>query len=265
MAEQLRNITVTDEQLVDAADIARMAVQTVDAQYGTGFPHFVSGEHNLAYHNGYHSRAVPEDAVKVGKVLGFTMPELIVTEVAGSAHDIVQLKPRGQMEAESAQWLVEQMRCRRLPGVMAEAGGLAILGTEPILEDGKLIGQVATRLEYPSKSAERVALGVACGDFGRMLTPIGPYLSHKLYQQIKGINPDEDPPMEDFARYLAGQAALREGYRFPLAEAEPILATHRREVIAYGENVLRLVERGDIGTWQQLEAMDLAFMRQYDQ
>lgn len=261
MTEQLQNLVLTNEQLADVANIAREAFKTVDTQYGTGFPHFVAGVHNLSYHNGHHARTVPEDAVKVGKTLGFTAPELLTVHAAGSAHDIVQLKPRGQMEAESAEWIVEQMRRRRLPGVMAEAGSLAILGTEPIVENNKLVGQVATRLEYPSRSAERVSLSVACGDFGRMLTPIGPYLGHKLYQQIQGVNPGEDPPMEDLARYLAGQAALRQDYRFPLPEAEPILATHRREVIAYGETILRLVERGDISSWSQLEAMDLAFMR----
>ena len=261
MTEQLRTITLTDEQLAAVAEISHAAVRTVDEQYGTGFPHFVGGEHNLAYHNGYHSRAVPHDAHKVGEAIGLVLPELVTVAASGAAHDIIQLKLRGQMEAESAEWLAEQMRLRRLPSVMAEAGALAVLGTEPVIEDGKLVGQVATRLEYPSKSAERVALSVACGDFGRMLTLIGPYLSHKLYQQIKNVDPKAAPPMEDLARYLAAQVELRESYRFPLPEAEQVLGTHRREVIAYGHEVLRLVEQGDITSWDQLEALDQEFMR----
>lgn len=263
MAEQLRNLTLTDEQLAAMASIGQHAVATVDARYGTGFPHFSGGEHNLAYHNGYHARTVAEDGLRVARTLGLALPELVTVEVAGYAHDIVQLKSRGVMEAESAEWLKDEMLRRGLPPVMAEAGALAILGTEPVFDDGnELVGQVATQLDYPSRSAEQVALSVASGDFGRMLTPVGPHLSHRLYQQIQGVSPDQAPPMDSFARFLERQTELRENYRFPVSEAERILATHRREVIEYGEQILKLVERGSI-TWEQLMKKDLEFIRSH--
>lgn len=263
MAEQLRDIRLTYEDVGAAAKIANSALYIVDTQYGRGFPTFEGGEQSLAYHNGHHSRAVSYGAARVGEVLGFNLPELVTTGLAAKAHDIVQLKPRGQMEAESAEWLAENIRRRGMPGVMAEAGALAILGTEPIIEGGRLVGQMATRLHYPSKSAERVSLAVACGDFGRVLTPEGPYQSSKLYQEIKGVGPDEAPPMGDFARFTEGQIILREGYRFPAPKAERILATHRREVVEHGKELLRLIGLGDITTWQEVEDFDRRFMREH--
>ncbi len=261
MTEQLRDLTLTDEQLVAAADVAQDAIITMDARYGTGFPHFAAGEHNLAYHNGYHARTVAEDGLRVAQALGLALPELVTVEVAGYAHDIVQLKPRGVMEAESAEWFKEAMLRRGLPPAMAEAGALAILGTEPVFdEENRLVGQVATQLDYPSRSVERIALSVASGDFGQMFTPVGPHLSHRLYQQIKGAQPDEVPSMDGFASFLARQIELRENYRFPVPEAERVLATHRRATIRYGGVLLGLVQRGDVTSWDQVMAADKAFM-----
>lgn len=263
MTEQLQNITLSVEQLTAAADLGGQALRTMDARYGTGFPHYEGGaEANLGYHNGYHARTVAEDGIAVGQALGFSAAELIVTDLSGKAHDIVQLKPRGVMEAESAEWLTDKMRQTGLPAIMAEAGSLAILGTEPVFEDGKLVGQVAARQEYPSKSAERVGLAVGCGDFGRMLSPIGPLLSHRLYQQIQGCAPDQVPQIgESFVRFLTAQTELRENYRFPLPAAEQILGKNRGQVIAYGEEIFRQAQRGDLESWKQLQAQDLAFMR----
>jgi asparagine synthetase B (glutamine-hydrolysing) len=68
--------------------------------------------------------------------------------------------------------------------------------------------------------------------------------------------------MDDLLKYEEGQIALREAYRYPLRGAERVLATHKKQVMKYGEQVLRQLQRGDL-TWQQLEAQDLAFMRQH--
>ncbi len=263
MAEQLRDITLTPEQIEKTESIARLALSTVENNYGTGFPHFRGGQHNLPFHAGYHTFGVTRDSVRVGEYLGFTPAELLTTHASAAAHDIIQLKPRGVMERESAEWFEEQMRRGGLPRVMAEAGGLAIVGTEPLFKGNVLVGQQATKLRYPSKSAERVAKSVACGDFGDLYSPKGPLLSHKLYQEIKGVKPNEEPPFADLLAYEKGQVALREAYRFPLREGERLLATHRRQVMRYGEQMVRQLERGDITSWQQLEAQDRAFMRQH--
>lgn len=263
MSEQLQSLQLGANQLAAVNAIADEAITIVDANYGTGYPHFAGGAlGNLGYNSGYHGRTVSEDAQRVGEALGFSPAEMITTHVAGRAHDLVQLKPRGQMEAESAEWLEAQLRRRELPEAMVAAGSLAILGTEPILtEDNRIVGQKVTQLEYPSRSAERVALSVASGDFGRVLVPVGPLLAHKLYQQIKGVDPDQVPPMEDLEKFLANQAYLYENYRFPVPEAERILGTHRAQVIDYGREILEQVQRGELDSWAQLEAQDLAFMR----
>lgn len=263
MAEQLGDLQLTKGQATAVVAIGQEALVIVDATYGTGYPHFRGGQHNLAYHNGYHGRAVAADGVRVGEAMGFSRAELVTTEVAGDAHDIVQLLARGEMERRSADWLVHRLRSGNHAGVIAEAGAFAILGTEPVIEGGKVVGQVATQLAYPSKSAERVSLAVACGDFGRMLTPIGPYLSHRLWQQIKGAKPDEVPTMEGFVNFQKAQIELYENYRFPLRQAEGVLATHRREVIAYSRRLLAMLEDGRVATWEQVVAMDLQFMQQH--
>lgn len=265
MAEQhLENVQLTEHQLVVATGVADTALDIVGKRYGTGYPNFTEGsEANLAYHNTHHSYAVARDAVRLARALGCSVAEVATADGAGSSHDIKQLAARGLMEAESAEWYAQQIRARGLPEAMAQAGALAILGTEPIFEGNVLVGQRATQLAYPSKSAERVGLSVACGDFGELYTPFGPYQSHKLYQEIKGVGPHEPLPLEGLVQFEAGQVALRERYRYPLAGANDILATHRSEVMAYGEETLRLLEAGSIETWAELEARDLAFWRQH--
>jgi hypothetical protein len=264
MTERLDKIELNPTQAMAAWDIADLAMGTVEQNYGTGFPHFVGGEQaNLAFHAGYHTMAVPRDAFRLGQIMDFSVAELATACAAGYAHDIVQLKARGVMEQESADWLVDQMRRRELPQVMIEAGALAILGTEPIIKNGVVTGQMATELDYPSRSAERVAKSVACGDFGDMYRPMGPYLSHKFWQEIKGASPHEEPPLEDFENFVRGQIALREAYRFPLRQANRVLATHRSEVMKYYAQLLKQLEHGDITSWRQVERQDLAFSRQH--
>lgn len=264
MSERLDRIELGPQQLAAAWKIADLALDTVEDKYGTGFPYFIGGEEgNLPFHGGYHTLAVPRYSLKVAGALGLSVAERTTARTAGFAHDIVQLKARGVMERESADWLKEQMRTHGLPEVMAEAGALAVLGTEPVIEDGVLVGQMATELDYPSESAERVAKSVACGDFGDVFGPMGPYLTHKWWQEIKGVEPDEEPPLEGFEDYARGQQVMREAYRFPLRQANRVLATHRKQVMKYGEQIVRQMERGDITSWRQLEEQDLDFMRRH--
>ena len=255
----------TAEQAGAIEDIGRQALEIVRVNYGSGYPHFEGAEGGLAYHNEYHSAAVARDAEKVGVVLGMSAAELATTRNAALAHDIIQNKPRFVMELESAGWFNEQARLQGLPAVVGEAGRYAIVGTEPLFNrKGILVGQAVSQLLFPSKSVERVAKSVACGDCGELYTPMGPYQGHKYYQEIQGVGPMDEPQMDDLLAYEQGQMALREGYRYPLKEAGRVLATHKRQVMKYGEQVLKQLERGDITSWRQLEQQDLAFMRQHN-
>lgn len=266
MTEQLNlhDMRFTAEQAGAIEDVGRQALGVVQENFGYGYPDFRESGRNLAFHNGYHSFGVARDAEKMGAALGMSPAELAVTRAAALAHDIILDGPRGVMELESAAWFDDQAWRQGLPGVVGEAGRYAIVGTEPLFnKKGILVGQAVGRLIFPSKSVERIAKSVACGDLGEVYGPRGPLLSHKLYQEIKGVGPNDDPPMEDLLKYEEGQVAFREGYRYPLREARRVLATHRKEVMKYGEQVLKQLERGDITSWQQLEEQDLAFMRQH--
>lgn len=172
----------------------------------------------------------------------------------------MQRTGRGNDEAASAAWLEEQLATHHgLPGEVAKVGSLAILGTEPLFENGAIVGQKATQLEYPSKSAERIALSVASADLGSLWVPEGPYYSHQLYREIKGVGGDAEPPMEGLAAYQQGQVRLLQSYQYPLAEADAVLATHRQPVETHMSKLALDLEQGKITTWPQVIEQDLRF------
>ena len=259
----LDQMQLTAEQAGALDDVGRLALAGVCAKYGTGYPDFSGIMGNWAYHNGYHAMAVSRDAQKVGAAVGMTPAELAATDKISLAHDIIQEGPRFTIELESAAWFADQARRQGLPEAVVTAGNYAIVGTEPEFnKKGVLVGQAVSRLIFPSKSVERIAKSVACGDFGELYAPRGPYLGHKYYQELQGVGPEDEPSLDRLLDYERSQVALREAYRYPLKEANRVLATHKREVMRYGEQVVRQLERGDI-TWAQLEEQDLAFMRQH--
>jgi hypothetical protein len=260
----LDQMDLTTEQAAALDYISGMAFGVVCRDFGTGYPYYQGGNNGLAFHNGYHTATVVRDARKVGASLGMSAVEVATTTGAAFAHDIVQNGPRGVMERESAEWFAEQARLKGLPDAIAQAGRYAILGTEPLFDDkGVLVGQAVSNLDFPSLSVEKIAKSVASGDLGVLYRPEGPYLGHKLYQEIKGAGPADEPDMAGLLAFERLQLALREGYHYPLKEAESVLATHKAQVMSYGAHVLKQLERGGITSWRQLEQQDLAFMRQH--
>jgi len=263
MNEQLTldRIVFTPQEQAAMQEVGGQALRIVDQTYGTGYPHYLGGENGgLAYHNGYHSRSVARGSAGMARHLGLTATEMLTAEEAGAAHDIVQLKPRGVMERESAEWYADQLRQRGLPELAVEAGSLAILGTEPLFDEQfRLVGQVVSNLDFPSRSAELVAKSVACADLGELYAPIGPYNSHRLWQQIKGFKPSQEPLMEGLVGFQKGQAFLANNYQYPHPAGEEVFAGLRGPVIRHQEDILRRLEAGEIHSWQQLLDEDLAF------
>jgi len=256
----LEDITFTREQFgaMDALGVA--ALKHVDREFGTGYPHFSGGKRGgLAYHNGHHTRAVREGAIRFCQDVGCSPTETKTAEVAADEHDSVQLKSRGVMERESADRYERGLRKYRLPEPSIIAGRLAILGTEPIMQGNRVVGQMVSRLHFPSKAAERVAMGVACADFGELYMPLAPYLSHRLWQEIKGTAPNKTLPMESFVAFQTGQAALHQNYRYPHPRGERLFGRLRGPVTTYQEKVLRQTEAGTLESFDQLLKQDLAF------
>ena len=249
-------------QIAEANLLGDEALAEVEAQFGSGFPDYTGGQDGgLAYHNRHHSEAVRSGTEAMGEALGLTSTEMAIGRVAAAAHDIVQLKPRGVMEHESADWLAERLRARGIfPEFAVAIGSLAILGTEPVIENGRIVGQAAATQEYPSKRAELVAHSVACADLGELYSPQGPLLGHDVYKESQGVGQREVPSMDNLLNFQRGQAAFTDGYRYPNAEAERVFGELRGPVAAYSAQMLEQLERGDIESWSQLIEQDKAFM-----
>lgn len=251
---------LTKEQLGATDEIARKALEVIENRYGKDSPN------HLTYHNERHARSVGLGALKVSVALGLSPAEQRTSELAGYPHDVVQLKGRGLDEQESAQWLEEEItKHELLPRAMAKLGSYAILGTEPIFGEVNgqimLVGQKATEIDYPTKSAEMIAKSVASADLGVLYSPEGPYLSHQLYHEIQGTDTNQDPPLDNLLRFQRGQVYLAENYAYPLRQAEEIFGTHRTEVTNYAHQVLGQIESGEIENWTQLIEQDKQFMR----
>lgn len=242
-------------QFSDASALTAESLQIVEQRYGSGYPYFSGGQSPLCYHNRHHSEQVSQGAEVMCEALGLSRTAQAIGKLAGSAHDIVQLKPRGIMEQESAEWLSEQMFSKSFNLPPMEIARLAILGTEPMFEGGQL-RQKVSELTYPSKEAELIAMSVACADLGELYAPLGPRLGHELYKEIKGVSPNRKPLMQDFLEFQRGQVGLVRSYKFPHPKGEEVFGRLRSQVIEYHEDLLYHVEQGEITTWSEVIEAD---------
>lgn len=251
------------KQRIAAERVGQQALRLIDRQYGCGYPLWRPGSKELSYHNGHHARAVGSGALKVSTRLGLPPTERTISKTAGYAHDLVQLKGRGRDEEESAEWYESELEKTGLfPPALRSVGALAIRGTEPLFSNGRITGQMVSRLTYPTKEAELVAKSVACGDFGELYTPAGPYLGHQLFREIHGMPSERHLPFDKIIGFQRHQIGLLESYTYPLREADSLLATHRPQVIKYSHSILRGLERGEIESWGDLIERDEQFIRQ---
>lgn len=251
-------------QIMALDQIGTEALSIVGARYGSGYPHYHGGESGgLSYHNRHHSWAVQQGVEVMGVAIGLSRTELAIGRAAAAAHDIVQLKDRGIMEQESADWFKQEMQAKDVPSEVRSIGVLAILGTEPILKSGLLVGQVAERLDYPSQSAELVAKSVACADLGEIHSAHGPLLGHELFKEINNVAPSQEPSMGKLIAFQRGQLWLAENYQYPLAAGERVFGVLRSEAVAYSAKILDELEHGRIESWQELIARDQVFLRSH--
>jgi len=219
----------------------------------------------LPFHNQRHPKYVAEDTDRMTSHLDLSLLTQETGHGAALIHDLVQLKPRGVMERESAEWF-ERRLLRRFPRPAIVAGALAILGTEPTFDtNGKLVGQKATELEYPSYEAEQMALSVASADVGgELFRPSGPYRGHMLYKELQAVyDPAKAPSLEGFTKYQLGQVELVSGYVFPHPEGEVVLGALRGVVLRYHEQLATALQAGTVDTWKQVLDYDLAFQQEH--
>ena len=256
--DRLEAVQATPSDYETLAAVGVEALRTVDLCYG-----------GLGFHQGGHSMFVGDKGGLVSERRGVSPYGQQLARAAGRAHDLVQLQPRGIMEDESAAWLEEQLRRQGAPGAAAVAGGLAIRGTEPLFdENGKIVGQMAARQEYPSREAESIALSVASADMGgELFRPLGPLRGHQFLLELNGIHAgsprDERPTLEQILAFQQSQIELKTGYVFPCAEGETALGGLRRAVIDYHQELAEDIGGGRVESWQQVIDRDLAFARQH--
>jgi hypothetical protein len=180
----------------------------------------------------------------------------------GNSHDIRQLLGLGRNEAESVQWLEQELaKDNHVNPQLREGLALAILGTEPILKNGVVVGQKATQLQYPAKQAEQLGLSLASGDLGELFAPLGSYLAHQLFREQQNMRPPAQLSMKELVRFQERQIVMLESYRFPLPLAEKLLTKHKGKVITHSKAVLDRVRSGELESWEQVIEFDLAFAR----
>jgi hypothetical protein len=255
-----------EDRIAKLAEIENEALSTVDQTYGSGYPLWKPGSHELAFHNGHHARTVGEGALKLCSHFDLPSLEQAIAKTAGNAHDIVQRKGRGIDEAESATWIENRLQNSNLfPPHMQKMATLAIIGTEPFFENGLIVSQKASQLVYPDKASEIVAKSVASADLGELYSPEGPYLSHQLFREIHGMKPGNQIEHEKLIQWQSGNVQMAEQYTYPLEQANAVLATHRDEVIDFHRELLDGLQSGTIEGWQDLLQRDKAFIRQHRQ
>jgi hypothetical protein len=251
------------EQSAKLEQVGQSALETVDRTYGEGHPNYRHhGSHELAYHNGHHAREVGNTAFKLCTLLDMDTLVRETAQAAGYAHDLVQLKGRGIDERESAEWLERELsRDDIVHPTLRTMGALAIIGTEPLFAGGKLVGQKATQLRYPSRDAEHMARSVASADLGELYQPQGPLLGHQLFREINGMARPEQLDMQKLTAFQRNQIALLETYKYPLPKAERVLTQHKSGVIAYSTDLLHQMETGAVDSWNEVIEHDRAFMQ----
>lgn len=254
---------LTNQELraIDASGAA--GLQIVQREYGSGYPAFKGGCHPLAYHGVYHSENVGDTAEKIAEAYGLDRQWRRIARAAGYRHDTIQLKPRGVMERESAEDAERDLRSREVPAWVGRVVNLAIRGTEVAMKGTAPAGQMATKLEYPSDKARKVAYSVAGADVAIYL-PIGAVASHLWYAETLDVSGHKVPSLDKLLDYQRGQVKFMENHKYPDPVVERIMGgRQRRPAIAYATNLLRQLEQGEITSWGQLLRQDMQYARQH--
>jgi len=259
---QSTQLYMDELQLEELEEISNEALAIVEAEFGSGYP-FANAEpkQGLPYHNRRHSVAVRDGAGRMAAALGLSQAGVAISRTSGSIHDLVQLKDRGVMERESAEWMAATLEARGIfPSWAAEVGSLACEGTEPILEDGVVVGQMVSHQEYPSKEAEEVAMSVASADLGELYAPHGPLTSRDYFLELTKTPAGVTPPVDErLIGFQQKQVQLTQDFRYPHPMGEYLFGGLRGEVVNYNTQVLGQLQRGEIETWDDLLAQDYAF------
>lgn len=264
----------SDEQNVRL--LTREGQSRMDVRYGTGYPDFqfnpLLGECHFGYNTGYHGRTFGQNAQLLGERLNRTPEELLVYDLMGRWHDIVQdtivrrLPREGSDEQASIEWLIRRIRQKGLPIKVAELAAYGIASTRVVMDtDNKMLGQWGNlQDDYPSEELFVCSRIGPAADLSDLFTPIGLYVSHKLYAQRHGYTPWDTVPFDDAARaFLLVQLGFLSEYEYHLPEAEALFTSLRGPVIKQAEKLEYAAGIGCIRSWDEVFAYDEEFIKKY--
>lgn len=234
------------------------SIHEIDNDYGA-IEELESGLYR--YHNGLHTRMVCEDVAVLKDALGLTNNEFEIAICAASTHDKIKTFDRsiGVDESESSEWLVN--RLANIPSISRigiESGRLAIIGTIPRFHGGTIV-QKAVEQDYPNKRAELIAHAVAGADVGRLFTPEGPLLSHRLFEEQQ-ISSGKEVTLDNLTSFQDSQIEFLINYKYPNRDIETAMATHKPQVIRYLGKISTMLQQGLIDNWNHLIKLDTEFI-----
>lgn len=261
---EILQFPVAESALLEAAEaLGWEALAEVTIRYGTGVDDQAQ-ECALAYHNTGHTMDVRENSLRMARFLGFSALDQALVVLAASAHDIVQLQPRGVMEQASADWLQQAMLSAGFGAPDRNAAQLAVLATTPRLAaNGSMTGQLVSELNYSDHRSALIAACVASADMAKLYAPDGPLLGRAVYKEAHGILPTEEPRFErdDLLKSQQFTIQLLQSYHYPHPAGEQLFGALRPLVIAHQLAVTQDIWLGQINSWQQLIDRDWEFAR----
>jgi hypothetical protein len=235
------------------------AYTVIKERYGSGASDASTNVPTLPYHNLEHTLDVVRATALLAAEIGLSDVQKEVADLAASAHDVWH-EPGEENELLSAGWLIDHMIEAGYRKRYMWMGALAILGTEPVVENGRLTGQLVERYDEFSGSLREVAQCVASADLAGLYAASGPLASHRLYQEMQGLYINEEPSLDGLVDFQAQQVILASTYRYPHIAAEHVFAGNRPGIVHYHEQVLGQLERGELTSWQELIAQDTELM-----
>ncbi|HSH18022.1 MAG TPA: hypothetical protein VK978_01425 [Candidatus Saccharimonadales bacterium] len=255
--------------LAAAERIGWDALMEVTARYGDGYPdsELVPDIEPLSYHNMQHTMRVRDHTRQMAQATGLSEHGTTMAVLAASAHDIVHGghgKSTGENERASAAWLEELMRQDGFPEADIRACTRAILGTEPLIADGLMIGQAARAADYEMEEERLIALSVACADMADLYQPYGPLLGLDLYKEGRDVQDDKDISLLDYWQFHKSQLHLLYTYQYPHPAGEQLFGGLRERVIAHQEAVYSGLKNRQITSWQQLVELQEVFANSFN-
>ena len=249
-------------------DLEAWALRTVAQRYGDGMvaSRRLPEVEDLAYHNLCHSRHVCAAAKRVANFLQMREQDKALAGIIAAAHDIIH-ESDGQKTAEerSAEWLVTKMQQSGMSQEDQGIAELAIAGTTPILsDDGAMIAQRYSQLEFPSDRARQIALCVAAADMESLFAAHGPMVAHQLFKEYQHIAYASEPDtLEGLAKFQQQQVQFVGNFTPLQPEFEELFGGLRQEIVAHQAKILADIEAGVLTTWREVVARDDEFMRRH--